>query len=68
MSDISLDELGCSMVVFEQRDHLARDKTICAAETKEDREDEGDDVVYDEVHEVPNGADLLLDLGFGRRR
>ena len=48
--DIVRYELGRAVVVLEERNDLAPHKSIGAAESEEDREEECDNVVYEEVY------------------
>ena len=58
--DIVRDELRSAVVVLEQRDNLAFDESVCAAEAEEDGEEQFDNVVYEEVYEGAYGSCSLL--------
>lgn len=58
--DIVRNELWGAVVVFEQLDNLASDKSVRAAEAEEDGEEQRDNVVYEEVYEGAYGSRSLL--------
>lgn len=57
--DIVRDEFWCAVVVFKERDDFSANEAEGAPETKEDAEEEGDEVVDCKVEKVLDGAVFL---------
>lgn len=54
------NELWGAVVVLEQFDDLTPDKSVRAAESEEDREEQRDNMIYNEMYECTYGPCSLL--------